>query len=149
MEQEEIRLMPEVEEEELALVYETKGIDASEARRLAAEVMTDPKRALDEQVREELKIGAARSTPLREGWITGVSTAVGALIPVAPFVLLSGQAAIWTAFAIAMGSHFVVGAARSFFTGRSVVRSGIDMFVVGLGVAAVGYVMGDVVGRVL
>src|SRR5207302_2233845 len=79
MEQEEIRLMPEVEEEELALVYETKGIDASEARRLAAEVMTDPKRALDEQVREELKIGAARSTPLREGWITGVSTAVGAL----------------------------------------------------------------------
>jgi len=111
--------------------------------------MTDPKRALDEQVREELKIGAARSTPLREGWITGVSTAVGALIPVAPFVLLSGQAAIWTAFAIAMGSHFVVGAARSFFTGRSVVRSGIDMFVVGLGVAAVGYVMGDVVGRVL
>src|SRR5437763_4218533 len=77
MEQEEIRLMPEVEEEELALVYETKGIDAAQARRLAAEVMTNPARALEEQVREELKIGAARSTPLREGWITGVATAVG------------------------------------------------------------------------
>src|SRR3989440_2965972 len=94
MEQEEIRLMPEVEEEELALVYETKGIDAAQARRLAAEVMTNPARALEEQVREELKIGAARSTPLREGWITGVATAVGALIPVAPFFVFEGRLAV-------------------------------------------------------
>ena len=48
-----------------------------------------------------------------------------------------------------MLSHFGVGAARSFFTGRGVVRSGVDMFVVGLGVAAVGYVVGDVIAKVL
>src|SRR2546427_3730512 len=46
------RSMPEVEEEELALVYQTKGIDAGIARKLAAEVMRDSQRALDEQVRE-------------------------------------------------------------------------------------------------
>ena len=149
MEQEEIRLMPEVEEEELALVYETKGIDAAQARRLAAEVMANPARALDEQVREELKIGAARSTPLREGWITGVATAVGALIPVAPFFVFEGRLAVAVAFFVAMSSHFAVGAARSFFTGRGVLRSGVDMFVVGLGVAAVGYVVGDVVAKIL
>ena len=149
MEKEEIRLMPEVEEEELALVYETKGIDTAQARRLAAEVMSNPARALDEQVREELKIGAARSTPLQEGWITGVATAVGALIPVAPFLVLPGRAAAWSAFAIAMASHFAVGAARSFFTGRGVLRSGIDMFVVGLGGAAVGYVVGNLAAKLL
>src|SRR5213594_273547 len=149
MEKEEIRLMPDVEEEELALVYETKGIDTAQARRLAAEVMSNPARALDEQVREELKIGAARSTPLQEGWITGVATAVGALIPVAPFLVLPGRAAMWTAFGVAMVSHFAVGAARSFFTGRGVLRSGVDMFVVGLGVAAVGYVVGGLVARYL
>jgi len=99
-------------------------------------------------VREELKIGVAHSTPFKEGWVTGASTAVGALIPVAPFLVLSGRAAAWTAFAIAMLSHFAVGAARSFFTGRGVIRSGIDMFVVGLGVAAVGYVVGDVIAQV-
>jgi len=149
MEQEELRLMPEVEAEELALVYEAKGIEPGRAREMAAEVMKDPKRALEEQVREELKIGAARSTPLKEGWITGVATAVGAFIPVAPFLVLQGQAAVWTAFTIAMGSHFIVGAARSFFTGRGIFRSGIDMFVVGLGVAGVGYVVGGLVGKLL
>ena len=149
MEREEIRLMPEVEAEELALVYEAKGIEPERARQMAAQVMQDPARALDEKVREELKIGAVRSTPLKEGWVTGVATAVGALIPVAPFLVLQGAAAVWAAFTIAMLSHFAVGGARSFFTGRGVFRSGLDMFVVGLGVATVGYVVGDLVAKLL
>jgi len=149
MEKEEIRLMPEVEEEEMALVYEAKGMEPSRARAMAAELMQDPARALDEQVREELKIGEAHSTPLKEGWVTGAATAVGALIPVAPFLMFETRIAMWTSFAVSMLSHFAVGAARSVFTGRGVVRSGIDMFVVGLGVAVVGYVMGDLVARLL
>lgn len=149
MEKEEIRLMPEIEQEELSLLYEAKGVDPRTARRLAEEMMRDPERALGEQVREELKIGAAHATPFREGWITGVATAIGAFIPVAPFLVLEGRAAIWTAFTIAMLSHFAVGAARSFFTGRGVIRSGIDMFLVGVGVAAVGYVVGDLVAKAL
>jgi VIT1/CCC1 family predicted Fe2+/Mn2+ transporter len=149
MEKEEIRIMPEVEQDELALVYQAKGIEAGIARQMAADVMRDPQRALDEQVREELKIGEAHATPFREGWVTGAATAVGAFIPVAPFLVLSGPTAAWTAFTIAMLSHFAVGAARSFFTGRGIFRSGIDMFVVGLGVAAVGYVVGDVIAKLL
>src|SRR2546429_2315713 len=144
----EIRIMPEVEEEELALVYQTKGIEAGIARKMAAEVMRDSQRALDEQVREELKIGEAHATPFKEGWLTGASTAIGAFIPVAPFLVFSGHTAAWTAFTIAMFSHFAVGAARSVFTGRGVLRSGIDMFAVGLGVAGVGYVVGDVVAKI-
>jgi VIT1/CCC1 family predicted Fe2+/Mn2+ transporter len=149
MEKEEIRLMPDVEMEELALLYEAKGVEPRTARRMAEEVMRDPERALGEQVREELKIGAAHSTPLREGWITGLATAIGAFIPVFPFLVLEGRAAIWLAFIIAMLSHFGVGAARSFFTGRGVIRSGVDMFVVGLGVAAVGYFVGDLISKIL
>jgi VIT1/CCC1 family predicted Fe2+/Mn2+ transporter len=147
MEREEIRLMPDVEEEELALLYEAKGVAREQARRMARDVMADPERALDEKVREELKIGQAHTTPLKEGWITGTATAIGALIPVAPFLLLPGRLAIWTSFAVAMLSHFAVGAARSVFTGRGAIRSGLDMFVVGLGVAGVGYVIGDLVAK--
>jgi vacuolar iron transporter family protein len=149
MEQEEIRLMPELEREELRLLYQTKGLSAEQAEALADEVMRDPERALAEQVREELKIGEATSTPLREAWITGTATAVGAFIPVAPFLLTTGPWAIWTSFAIAMVSHFGVGAARSVFTGRGLFRSGLDMFFVGLGVAALGYVVGDWIVKVL
>ncbi|HTH65572.1 MAG TPA: VIT1/CCC1 transporter family protein [Gemmatimonadales bacterium] len=149
MEREEIQVMPEVEAEELALIYEAKGIESDRAHAMAAQVMRDPVRALEESVREELKIGEARSTPFKEGWVTGLATAVGAFIPVAPFLVLSGRAAAWTAFTIAMASHFAVGAARSFFTGRGIFRSGIDMFVVGVGVAAVGYLVGDVIAKLL
>lgn len=149
MEKEEIALMPEVERDELALIYEAKGMQRGAAHALATEVMADPARMLAEQVQGELKIGGHEQSPLREAWVTGLATAVGALIPVFPFLVFKGSVAIWVAFTIAMGSHFFVGAARSVFTGRSVFRSGLDMFVVGLGVAVVGYFVGEWIARVL
>jgi predicted membrane protein (TIGR00267 family) len=86
-------------------------------------------------------------SPLREAWVTGLATAFGAVIPVFPFFVLAGGAAVAMSFVLAMASHFLVGAARSVFTGRSVFRSGLDMFVVGLGVAVVGYFVGDWIGK--
>jgi len=65
MERDEIKLMPELEGEELSLIYQAKGIPVAQADALAAEVMKDPERALAEKVREELGIGEATSTPMR------------------------------------------------------------------------------------
>jgi vacuolar iron transporter family protein len=141
--------MPDLEREELSLLYQAKGIPAAQAELLARQVMRDPEKALEEQVREELKIGEASSTPMREAWITGIATAIGAFIPVAPFLFSTGPGAIWASFAIAMISHFAVGGARSFFTGRGVFRSGIDMLLVGLGVAVVGYFVGEQLVKLL
>ncbi len=149
MERDEIALMPEVERDELALIYETKGMSRDSALALATEVMADPARMLEEQVQEELGIGDPQMSPMREAWVTGVATAVGALIPVFPFFFWSGTTAIIVAFVIAMASHWIVGAARSVFTGRSAFRSGLDMFVVGLGVAVIGYFVGERVSRAL
>jgi VIT1/CCC1 family predicted Fe2+/Mn2+ transporter len=149
LERDEIALMPEVERDELALIYEAKGMDRMSAERVATQVMADPVRMLAEQVQEELGIGEAGRSPLREGWVTGVATALGALIPVFPFFIWRGTPALLIAFVVAMASHFLVGAARSVFTGRGVLRSGLDMFVVGLGVAAVGYATGELISRTL
>jgi vacuolar iron transporter family protein len=66
-----------------------------------------------------------------------------------PFFLFDGRTAVIVSFIISMLSHWVVGAARSVFTGRSVFRSGMDMFVVGLGVAVVGYYVGEWVAKLL
>jgi VIT1/CCC1 family predicted Fe2+/Mn2+ transporter/rubrerythrin len=149
MERDEIALMPEVERDELALIYEAKGMAADAARALATEVMADPERMLDEQVQEELGIGEPHMSPMREAWVTGIATAIGAFIPVFPFLVWNGTTAIVVAFIIAMASHWIVGAARSVFTGRSVFRSGLDMFVVGLGVAVAGYFVGDWVAKLV
>jgi VIT1/CCC1 family predicted Fe2+/Mn2+ transporter len=149
MERDEIALMPEIERDELALIYEAKGVDREHAVALATQVMADPEKMLAEQVQEELGIGEATSSPFREGWITGLATAVGALIPVLPFFMFAGKTAAIVAFGVSMLSHWLVGAARSVFTGRSVFRSGLDMFVVGLGVAVVGYYVGEWIARLL
>ena len=147
MERDEVALMPELERDELALIYEAKGMAPESAMAMATEVMADPQRMLQEQVREELGISDPHMSPLREAWVTGLATAFGAVIPVFPFFIFAGKSAIVLSFVLSMASHFLVGAARSVFTGRSLFRSGLDMFVVGLGVAVVGYFVGDWVGR--
>ncbi|MDF2776047.1 MAG: putative rane protein [Geminicoccaceae bacterium] len=149
MERDEIALMPEIERDELALIYEAKGMDRESAHRIATQVMADPEKMLAEQVQEELGISESTTSPFREGWITGLATAVGALIPVLPFFFLDGRTAVVVSFAASMLSHWLVGAARSVFTGRGVFRSGMDMFVVGLGVAVVGYYVGEWIARLL
>src|SRR6266550_5125990 len=149
MEKAEVDLMPEIERDELAVIYEAKGMDRTSAHTLATQVMADPQRMLKEQVQEELKIGELSMSPLKEGWLTGLATAFGAAIPVFPFLLWHGATAIVISFAVSMLSHFLVGAARSVFTGRGVFRSGFDMFVVGMGVAVVGYFVGGWVGKLI
>jgi VIT1/CCC1 family predicted Fe2+/Mn2+ transporter len=147
MERQEITLMPELEEEELALIYEAKGLPADRARETARAMMQDPVQALNAKVREELNIHPAELAPLKDGLVTGTATAVGAFIPIAPFLVMDHAAAVWASLAVSMLAHFAIGAARSLFTGRGIWASGRDMFIVGFGVAAVGYVIGELITR--
>jgi vacuolar iron transporter family protein len=149
MERHEMRLMPDLEEEELALIYQAKGLTPDRARETARAMMKDPSQALDAMVREELNIHPAELAPLKDGIVTGVATAIGAFIPIVPFFAMNHGAAIWTSLVVSMLAHFAIGAARSIFTGRSVWASGRDMFVVGFGVAAIGYVIGEWITRFL
>ena len=147
MEEEEIRLMPELEQEELFLMYQSKGLSKDEADKMSATLMKNPEQALNEKIKDELGISGKKIQPMKEGWVTGVSTAAGALIPIIPFFFWNVSVAIWISLTISMLAHFVVGAARSFFTGRGIFRSGIDMFLVGMGVAIVGYIIGELISK--
>jgi VIT1/CCC1 family predicted Fe2+/Mn2+ transporter len=149
MESHEMRLMPDLEEDELAVIYEAKGLTPERARETAHAMMQDPTQALDAMVREELNIHPAELAPLRDGLVTGAATAVGAFIPIVPFLTMEFASAIWASLVVSMGAHFAIGAARSLFTGRSLWASGRDMFLVGFGVAAVGYAIGELVTRFL
>jgi VIT1/CCC1 family predicted Fe2+/Mn2+ transporter len=149
MERYEIRLMPDIEEDELALIYEAKGLPPEQARATAHSLMADPEKALATKVREELDIADSAVTPLRDGLVTGVSTAIGAIIPIVPFLLTSSRYAIWISLTISMLAHFGVGGARSVFTGRGIWASGRDMFLVGFGVAAAGYLIGLALERAM
>ena len=149
MERHEMRLMPDLEEDELAVIYEAKGLTPERARETAQAMMKDPALALDAMVREELNIHPAELAPLKDGIVTGVATAIGAFIPIVPFFILSFWPAVWMSLAVSMLAHFAIGAARSLFTGRGVWASGRDMFLVGFGVAAAGYFIGELLTRLL
>jgi VIT1/CCC1 family predicted Fe2+/Mn2+ transporter/rubrerythrin len=149
MERHEMRLMPDLEEDELAVIYESKGLPPDRARETARAMMRDPAQALDAMVREELNIHPAELAPLKDGVVTGAATAIGAFIPIVPFLAMDHWPAVWTSLSVSMLAHFAIGAARSLFTGRGVWASGRDMFIVGFGVAAVGYVIGELVTRLL
>jgi VIT1/CCC1 family predicted Fe2+/Mn2+ transporter/rubrerythrin len=149
MERQEMRLMPDLEEQELALIYEAKGLPRDRAQETAKAMMLDPVRALEAQVREELNIHPAELAPLKDGLVTGAATAFGAIIPILPFLLMSHGQAVWVSVTVSMAAHFGIGGARSLFTGRGVWVSGRDMFVVGMGVAAVGYFIGEWLPKLL
>jgi vacuolar iron transporter family protein len=142
IEKEELRLMPDLEEKELALILEAKGLTPARASETAKAMMRDPQQALETKVQEELGITPPSVTPLADGLATGGATALGALIPLLPFLVMEAAGAIWVSLTVSMLAHFGIGAARSIFTGRGVFVSGRDMFLVGFGVAAAGYLIG-------
>lgn len=109
--------------------------------------MARPEEALNQLARDELGIDPEESVdPPKEGLVTGISTALGAIIPILPFLLFSGVNAVWARIVIRMLAHFAVGASRAIFTGRPAIRSGFEMFLVGMGVALFTFILGKLLG---
>lgn len=148
VEREEIRLHPEEEAEELALIYQAKGLDEAQARAVAARVMATETTALDTLAREELGIdpGELGGSAWQAAGASFLLFAVGAVIPLFPFLVLTGQAAV-TASVIASGvGLFAIGAAITLLTGRSVWLSGTRQVLVGLAAAALTFLVGRAIG---
>ena len=147
LEREELRVMPEQEEAELAVLYRRKGIPDADARRLAHHLMQDPEMALDTKVREELGLDPAQlGSPLGAAGGSFLAFVVGAFVPLLPFLLTSGTAAFVGSLVLSMIALFLVGAGVSLLTGRSVVRSGLRQMLIGGLAAAVTFGVGTLIG---
>jgi VIT1/CCC1 family predicted Fe2+/Mn2+ transporter len=147
-EEQELIEAPEEEEEELALIYEAKGMSPEQARTLAARLMTDRETALDTLAREELGIDPDE---LGGSAYTAAATscllfALGALPPVLPFAFLSGWTAIIVSVVLSVLGLFLIGAAITLFTGRGVAFSGARQVIIGLAAAALSYILGNLFG---
>ncbi|MEA2644652.1 MAG: vacuolar iron transporter family protein [Chloroflexota bacterium] len=147
----EIEAMPDLERAELVKIYRSKGLTPDEAKTIVARITADKKVWLETQAREELGLDVATfENPVREGVVAGVSTLIGGVIPVVGYLggralvgaSLSGLAALFITFVLCAIFLFLIGSARSFFTGKAGVRSGLEMLAVGTAVAALTYVVG-------
>lgn len=141
-ERKELEENPEEEKEELSLFYQLKGLDKAQAESVAAKLAGKPDAMLQALVSEELGGTAGGGNPLQSAFAAGVSTGVGALIPVLPFFWIGGTAGVVWAAAVSLAAHFLVGAAKSLFTLRSWWSSGLEMTVAGGIVGGVTYILG-------
>lgn len=142
-EKHEILNNPKEELEELELFYQLKGFTEAEAKAMAQRLSEKPDQLLKTLVHEELGLSEGSfPNEWRSAISASVSTAIGAAIPVLPFLFTSGMHALIISLIVSTIAHFLVGASKVLVTGRSWVKSGIEMTLVGLGEAAITFAIG-------
>jgi VIT1/CCC1 family predicted Fe2+/Mn2+ transporter len=148
----ELRTNPAAEVDELCSIYERKGIPTEQAHELAQRIVDgDPGFALDTMAREEL--GFDPKELGGSAWVASgtslVLFALGALVPLLPFLVMSGSPVILVAAAVSGVALFALGAAITNLTGMNPVRAGLRQLAFGAVAAAITYGIGAGVGTVV
>jgi VIT1/CCC1 family predicted Fe2+/Mn2+ transporter len=147
LERAELAAMPEEEEAEMAAIYRAKGFPEHEAASIAARLFENPEKALDTLVREELGLDPDElGSPIGAASGSFVAFAVGAAIPVLPYLVTSGAPAFVASLLMSLAALFAVGAGVSLLTGRSVLFSGARQVLIGAAAAGVTFVVGSIIG---
>lgn len=147
MERDELAKYPKEEAAELALIYAARGVPKQEAQGLAERMIADPARALVTLAREELGLNPDElGSPVGAAVFSFGSFAIGAAIPLAPFLFLVRSPALLLAIGLAALSLFSVGAALSLFTGMSALWGGLRMLLLGGAAGAATFVIGSFLG---
>jgi vacuolar iron transporter family protein len=148
IEREELEEVPEEEREELALIYQAKGLPPDQAGELADRLISSPEHALDTLSREELGIDPEELGGSATGaaGTSFVLFAIGAIVPIVPYIFLSGTLAAVLSAVLCTLALFGIGALITLLTGRSVLFSGTRQVVIGLGAAALTFGIGRLIG---
>jgi len=149
IEKEELESNPAEEQEELALIYQAKGLPEARARELSAAIMTTDKNSiLDTLAREELGIDPQElgGSAYVAAFTSFLLFSLGALFPLLPFAFLSGNIAIYTSMGVSALALFLVGAAITLMTGRNIFYSGFRQVIIGLAAAIITYGIGKLIG---
>jgi VIT1/CCC1 family predicted Fe2+/Mn2+ transporter len=147
-ERDELEANPEEERQELQLIYEAKGLTPDEASDLSTKLLSDSKTAIDFLAREELGLDPAElgGSPWVAAGTSMLLFALGALIPLLPFMFLKGSTAIAASIVAGGTGLCLIGTAIAVFTGRSVLFSAGRQLLLGLLAASVTFVIGKLIG---
>lgn len=148
IERDELLAAPEEEAEELAWIYQAKGIPPEQARELAQRLVQDHDAALDTLSREELGIDPAELGG--SAWVAATTSfllfSAGAIVPVLPFFFTGGMTAVIASILLSILALFAIGAAITVITGQSAWRSGLRQVLFGVAAAAITFGLGRLIG---
>jgi vacuolar iron transporter family protein len=148
LELDELENNPEGEEWELALIYQTKGIPEEQAKKMAKEIISNKELAHEVLIKEELGINQEdlKGSAMEAAIASFILFAIGAIIPVIPFFFIGGLRAIILSSILSSFGLFIIGAAITLFTGKSIWRSGLRQVIFGLAAAAITFSIGRLIG---
>jgi VIT1/CCC1 family predicted Fe2+/Mn2+ transporter len=150
LEREELEEYPEEEAEELALIYNARGLSLEQARKMAYEMIQDKEHALDALTREELGLNPDDlGSPIMAALSSFAAFAFGALIPLLPFLYSGLATPILATMVLTALSLFAIGALISLFTGKSASRGGLRMLIIGASAGTLTYGIGLLLGGTL
>lgn len=144
----ELEASPEEEKKELVLLYQAKGMSVDEAKSLAERAFIDKETAIKTLITEEL--GINKEELEGSAWEAAITSfvlfAFGAIIPLYPFIFLTGFQAIYLSVASSVVGLFGIGASITLFTGKKIWFSGLRQVFFGLAAAAITYGIGSLIG---
>ncbi len=143
VERRELEINPEHETAELVQRYERSGVDPARAAAVADDIMRDPETALVVHAREELGVDPdGLASPLRTALFSFIAFAVGALLPVVPWLIGSGVAATIASIIIGVVAALIVGTLIGRFSERRVLRSALRQALILLVACGATYLVG-------
>jgi VIT1/CCC1 family predicted Fe2+/Mn2+ transporter/rubrerythrin len=139
----EVEENPEEEIEEMSLFYQLQGFTPEESQKMAERLAEQPEQFVQAMAQSELGLSEHRfPNQWTAAFSAGISTAIGAFIPIIPFFFSGGVEAVIISFGISLVAHFLIGALKSLITIRSWWASGLEMTWIGVIVAVVTYGLG-------
>ncbi|MBV8806009.1 MAG: VIT1/CCC1 transporter family protein [Sinobacteraceae bacterium] len=152
LEREEVAEYPEEEAEELALIYQARGVELEQARKVSRALLAQPEQALDVLSREELGLNPDDlGSPLGAALSSFCSFAIGAAIPLIPFLLTrsTGTLTLEVTAATTCVALFCIGLILSLFTGRDALKGALRMVLIGAGAGVISFLVGKALGVAL
>ena len=137
----------EDETEELKAIYEERGLDPDLAEEVARQIMANSEIALEVHIREELGVNPEQlGSPILAAGSSFVSFSFGAFVPLVPWLLGEGNAAIWVSAVSGIMCTALVGGVLARLSGRSVIKTSLRQMSVAAAACSATYLIGSLIG---
>lgn len=150
LERKEVENYPEAEAQELALIYQARGLKKEQAEALANTLIKKPDEAMEVLTRDELGLNPSELvSPYSAAFFSFLSFMIGALLPIVPYLIYNKVHHLYAVILITGCSLFMIGALVSLFTGKNALKGAFRMLIIGLCACAITYYIGHSLGVLL
>lgn len=135
--------VPDEEKAEIRSIYAKKGFKGKILEQIVKKITSNKKIWVDTMMTEELNLSRKfDESPLKASLVVFISTLLGSLAPIIPFVFMPVASAIVASLAFCVAILFAMGAMKGKLTMINWFRSGLELALIGSLAAAIGYFVG-------